>query len=374
MIRIKKEGRNEHRMKLMLKGSLILLCLVMLLTCVSCMKGPETDASVPEGMKLATCAGADYRLYVPTVWNTNTDYGVSGAYYNMLTQSTVSAQKYAITEEMRAAFANEPSRSHIEIFWEDHLLEPLRAYALGGEVELFAEETKSVTLHKLNAMQFSCGATVAGKELRLLHVIGEKTDDAFYVLTFTVDVSLYERLLPDVQKIVSAFVLADTPYEPFDYVKDLNEDAPAVEGMKIASGKDVKYLFYVPTDWVIDRNQTVYAAYDPEDRSSVSVVPYLPAEAEMRVSEYFALCEERMINTAGEDYQLIASGEKLDLGGREATVYEYTYRVGETVYRYKQVIAAYGSMIYSLTYTATPENYDAHLDEVDDIIKAFAFR
>lgn len=373
MIRIKKEGRNEHRMKLMLKGSLILLCLVMLLTCVSCMKGPETDASVPEGMKLATCAGADYRLYVPTVWNTNTDYGVSGAYYNMLTQSTVSAQKYAITEEMRAAFANEPSRSHIEIFWEDHLLEPLCAYALGGEVELFAEETKSVTLHKLNAMQFSCGATVAGKELRLLHVIGEKTDDAFYVLTFTVDVSLYERLLPDVQKIVSAFVLADTPYEPFDYVKDLNEDAPAVEGMKIASGKDVKYLFYVPTDWVIDRNQTVYAAYDPADRSSVSVVPYLPAEAEMRVSEYFALCEERMINTAGEDYQLIASGEKLDLGGREATVYEYTYRVGETVYRYKQVIAAYGSMIYSVTYTARPECFDAHLDEVNAILEAFAF-
>ena len=75
MIRITKEGRNEHRMKRMLKGSLILLCLVLLLACVSCMKGPESDASVPEGMKLATCAGADYRLYVPTVWNTNTDYG-----------------------------------------------------------------------------------------------------------------------------------------------------------------------------------------------------------------------------------------------------------------------------------------------------------
>ena len=93
----------------------------------------------------------------------------------------------------------------------------------------------------------------------------------------------------------------------------------------------------------------------------------------MRVSEYFALCEEKMINTAGEDYQLIASGEKLDLGGREATVYEYTYRVGETVYRYKQVIAAYGSMIYSVTYTARPECFDAHLDEVNAILEAFVF-
>ena len=374
MIRITKEGRNEHRMKLMLKGSLILLCLVLLLACVSCMKGPESDASVPEGMKLATCAGADYRLYVPTVWNTNTDYGVSGAYYNMLTQSTVSAQKYAITEEMRAAFANAPSRSHIEIFWEEHLLEPLRAYALGGEVELFAEETKSVTLHKLNAMQFSCGATVAGKELRLLHVIGEKTDEAFYVLSFTVDVSLYERLLPDMQKIVSTFVLSDTPYEPFDYVKGLDDEAPGLNGMKIASGKDVKYRLYVPEDWVIDRNQKIYAAYDPEDRSSVSVVPYLPDEAEMSVAEYFELCAKGMTNTAGEDFRILSQDEKIDLGGRQATVYVYTYRVGQTVYQYKQVIAAYGSMIYSLTYTATPENFEAHLDEVDDIIKAFTFR
>lgn len=361
-------------MKPIRKGLLILLCFVMLTACVSCMQEPETDSAVPEGMKVATCAGADYRLYVPTVWNLNTDYGVSGAYYNLLTQSTVSAQKYPITEEMRAAFLAEPSRSHIEVFWETYCLEPFRAYALGGEVEQNAEETKSVTLHKLNAMQFAYSATVAGNNLRILQVVGEKTDDAFYVLTFTADETIYDRLLPDVEKIISAFVLSDTPYEPFDYVKALDHDAPAISGMRIASGKDVKYRLYVPEDWVIDQNQTVYAAYDPEDRVSVSVVPYLPAEAEMRVAEYFELCEQMMLNTAGDDYRLISSGEKVDLGGREGTVYVYTYRVGGTVYQYKQIIAAYGSMIYSLTYTARPEHFEAHLGELDAIVEAFGFR
>lgn len=361
-------------MKRMKKGSLILLCFAMLLTLVSCFKGPDTDASVPEGMQIATCAGADYRLYVPTVWNVNTDYGVSGAYYNLATQSTVSAQKYAITEEMKALFAKEPDASHIEIYWKEYCLAPLKEYAFGGEVELFEEESKSVTLHKLNAMQYSYRAKIGGTDLRFLQVIGEKTDEAFYVLTLTADATLYERLVPDMEKIVSCFVLSDTPYEPFDYVKGLDDEAPELNGMKIASGKDVKYRLYVPEDWVIDRNQKIYAAYDPEDRSSVSVVPYLPDEEEMSVAEYFELCAKGMTNTAGEDFRILSQDEKIDLGGRQATVYVYTYRVGQTVYQYKQVIAAYGSMIYSLTYTATPENYEAHLDEVDDIIKAFTFR
>lgn len=361
-------------MKRIFKGSLILLCLAMLFTLASCMGNEETDSSVPEGMKVATCAGADYRLYVPTVWNLNTDYGVSGAHYNLATQSTVSAQKYEITEEMRTAFAAEPDTSHTEIFWKEYCLEPLKAYAFGGEVELFEEETKSVTLHKLNAMQYAYGAKVGGTDLRFLQVIGEKTDEAFYVITLTADATLYERLLPDMEKIVACFVLSDTPYEPFDYVKGLDDEAPALNGMKIASGKDVKYRLYVPEDWVIDQNQTVYAAYDPDDRVSVSVVPYLPEDAEMSVGEYFELCSKMMTNTAGDDFVILSQGDKVDLGGRQATVYVYTYRVGETVYQYKQVIAAYGSMIYCLTYTATPESFDAHLEELNDIIEAFDFK
>ena len=44
------------------------------------------------------------------------------------------------------------------------------------------------------------------------------------------------------------------------------------------------------------------------------------------------------------------------------------------VYDRPPVIAAHGSMIYSVTYTALPEHFDAHLDEVDRIIDAFVFR
>ena len=62
------------------------------------------------------------------------------------------------------------------------------------------------------------------------------------------------------------------------------------------------------------------------------------------------------------------------LGSREATVWEYTLTIGGVTYRYRQYIAAYRSMMYSLTYTATEENFDRHTAEVDRIVAAFSFR
>ena len=66
------------------------LCLTMLLCAVSC---AMTEEEAPQGMKIATAAGADYRFYGPALWNVNTAYGVSGAYYNYAKQSTVSMVK-----------------------------------------------------------------------------------------------------------------------------------------------------------------------------------------------------------------------------------------------------------------------------------------
>ena len=62
------------------------------------------------------------------------------------------------------------------------------------------------------------------------------------------------------------------------------------------------------------------------------------------------------------------------LGGGNALIYEYKYAVGAVTYQYLQVIVGYKGMIYNLTYTALPENFEANRADVDAIIQAFAFR
>ena len=54
--------------------------------------------------------------------------------------------------------------------------------------------------------------------------------------------------------------------------------------------------------------------------------------------------------------------------------YEYEYTVGGVTYRYLQIIIGYKSMIYNLTYTALPQNFEANRADVEAIIAAFTFR
>lgn len=364
-------------MKLFTKVASLLLTLTSLLCFASCSSDNVTDEQTPEGMKIATCAGEDFRLYVPTVWNESIDYGISGAYYNLSTQSTVSAKKYPITEDMRAQMAANTEKGSIQWFWETYCLSVVKSYAFGNEVEQ-KEEPASAVLGKLNAKQYHYYAKVNGVATEFLQVVGEKSD-AFYVLTFTMDETLYTPLLQDMQNMIGAFSIPGTPYEPEGYQKVLDENAEAPEGMKLASNKDVAYFFYVPTSWKVEPQETVFAAYVEEDRTSISVAPYMPAAESMSVAEYFEMvCKELTGFVSPQGFTMVSNKEepeKVDLGGRQASVYVYTCQIGGQVYYYKQWIAAYKSMIYAVTYTASSqETFDAHLTEADAIVSAFEFR
>lgn len=361
-------------MKLFSILSALLLCVAMILCCASCSLSEEDRA--PDGMKLATFAGEDFRFYVPTVWNLNTAYGISGAYYKLQTQSTVSMVKYALSSEMRnemvSAVEAGEAGSSIEWYWRNQCLLPIEAYSVGGSLTEIPEDRADTVLGGLNAKRYHATATVKGVKTHFVHVIGESSE-AFYVFTLTVDDSLYAECTDDAQAMLDNFKLA-SPYEPEKLGKELKEDENTPSGMQCASNDDVAYRFYVPTGWEINRNETVFSARVPSDRSNVSVVPFMPVADTMTPAEFFALCQERMKNTAGKDGYELLGESNVTLGGRDATAYEYTYRVGEVTYRYKQVITYYKGMIYSLTYTALPEHYEAHLAEVDAIIAAFAFR
>lgn len=359
-------------MKQLLRLTALLLCAVVLLSAVSCVR--DRDESIPEGMKLATAAGSDYRLYIPTAWNTNTSYGVSGGYYNLDVLSTVSVAKYEITQEMQEKIdRGEPDNfegGRLDWFWVNYCLTAIEEMSLSGSVAEFT--TSPDLIHQLNARRFTTSSIVSGTTLCFMQIVTER-EGAFYVFSYTADKEIYEALLAEVEKMLDHFVFAE-PYYPDNYIKDLSKDTSAPDGMKLASNDDVAYRFYVPSEWTVSRDESVFAAHLESDRSSVSVVPYSPEANSMSVAEYFTMTEEALKKLAGDGYEALGEPEKTELGGRQATVYYYTLTVGQTQYKYMQVIAAYKSMLYSMTYTALPENFDAHLSDVEEIIDAFEFR
>ena len=104
-------------------------------------------------------------------------------------------------------------------------------------------------------------------------------------------------------------------------------------------------------------------------------MPYLPkaGQTEYSVPMYFTESEEAMQLQFGEDYSYLGH-EDATLGGRKAHRYRFSIQVGETLYQYCQVIGAYKSMIYCVTYTATDAVFAAHLNEFDQIVAAFTYR
>ena len=156
------------------------------------------------------------------------------------------------------------------------------------------------------------------------------------------------------------------------------QDPNIPDGFLLAENEGADYYFYYPETWLLDRcDAGMTSAYVSEvDFSNVSVVPYMPSSDKiMNVMEYFEENKRLMLKTPGADFEMLnGDGVEVKIGGSPAMRYEYLYSIGGVEYRYLQIIAAYDGMFYNFTYKALPENYGTHMDDVNAILAAFAFR
>lgn len=347
----------------------ILAVLLTLGSLASCVK---KENNAPDGMMIASAAGADYLLYVPTTWNLNTFYGVSGAYRDAKEQSTVSVNRFP-----SEGFSAGEGENRNAAYWERVCLPLIRERLLDGKAEEYtADEEHSAhptVFGGQDAIYRHVTGISDGKTLHFVQVVAER-GAYFYVLTFVATDTVFSFCVNDVDKIIREFVFSETAYLPEDEAwKPAKVKAPA--GMKIASSNEVAYRFFVPEGWTVDREQRIFAAYDPTDRTNVSIIAYMPETSGMSVDEFFEMGTDLMTKTAdAEAFTLIGKNDSATLGTRPAMTYDFTYRIGGNTYRYRQLIAIYRGMFYTLTYTATEAHFEEHLDALEAIVGAFVFR
>ncbi|MBO7175942.1 MAG: hypothetical protein J6W14_01080 [Clostridia bacterium] len=149
-------------------------------------------------------------------------------------------------------------------------------------------------------------------------------------------------------------------------------DLEAPDGMQAASLEGVEYALYVPESWVVNKNSGVSGAYvSAYDKSNVTLISYIPNTA-MTAEQYWTVCEESY-KTEFDNYAFVESGS-VTMAGLPAPYYVYTATIGGDDYKFLQAIVGSNGIFYNLTYTATSEFYDAHIEEVMSIIEAFTFR
>jgi len=153
---------------------------------------------------------------------------------------------------------------------------------------------------------------------------------------------------------------SDDPYAP-----------PA--GMISATDNKADFCLYVPDEWQIDYTTAAAGAYySASDPSSVSVLAWDLDYTDTTVEEWW----ETNVNEVGIVFDDInvETEENITMSDVYGKKYVYTASLGDFQYKIMQAACIKGSSVYLFTYTAVPENYDLHLEDVAAMLEHFIIK
>jgi len=349
--------------------AIIFACLMLMSVLVSC-----NQDNTPDGYQLIACEGDKFRLYVPASWQSNAKGGITSAIYSMDDNVTVSVYVADDAGDMTA-----------EQYWAacmSRLGHELENFSWSGKTEKAVlggkAAIKTVYSAKATLMNHSTGklTEVTYKYMQVM----AKHDGEMYVLLYSSPEDRYDAHVAEIEGdsngagIIPYFVFAEA-YHSDDNDKQFSSDVTPPEGMKLISTDERAYRFFVPTEWKVNIRTEATAAYVDETdgtRSNVSVQMYMTGDESQTVEQYWSLCEQSYKEIFSH-YQLVSSDE-IQMDGIKAGKYVYDVATGGIEYRQLQAIVKKGAMFYVVTYTASPECFDSHLDDVQKMIESFDIR
>ena len=350
----------------------LLLCLILIPAFASC-----SDDGIPEGYQLIARDGDEFRLYVPTDWVDNTSSGVTSAYYSVDADVSVSVTVADdVTEEMT-----------VDDYWkkcDEEYTKELKGYTLitdecGSSVLGGKDARIKVFTAKMTTYNENKGSNVDG-DYKLMQVIA-KNNGKMYLLTFIAPLARYNDFKAnmlgskDDEGIIKYFEFA-TPYKSEDG-KKIPTNVKAPEGMKLASTDERAYRLFVPESWVIDMSTDATVAYVSEsDSSNVNVQMYMTSKTNETAEDHWNRLKTRY-DSIFSRCELI-SDEKQTVNGVLAHVYKLEVTSGGRDYIMIQAIykKSNSEMIYTVTFTATKENFEKndYEKDIENIIENFEIR
>ncbi|MBR3640007.1 MAG: hypothetical protein IKN50_05320 [Clostridia bacterium] len=175
-----------------------------------------------------------------------------------------------------------------------------------------------------------------------------------------------------IKKIVSIIAALSLAAAVFSGCSKKDPSVP--DGMKLASDPELAtYTFFVPESWSIDTQNASTRAYcSGTDRSFIMVMTGEMQYTDSTVDNWWesGLAELKALY---RNFELSVEGEETKLGGADAKRYVYSGDFDETSFKYSQVAAIKSGVIYIITYGATADKWDSHLDEVKMMIENFRF-
>ena len=349
----------------------IISCILIIIAVLSCFSAcGKKNGDAPDGMYSVTAAGEPFILYVPEGWTDNRDSGISSAYYSLADAVTVSARYYSPEIAEGVQFSLDAYvDSYIATFAQQN---PSFAVDENAKASTTLGEKEAIKYEYTFKREIAGNGVTENTDVLVIQCFTEHNGDVI-ILSFYCKESAYnseyEEMFNQIRK-------------NFAYTDKVMPDATPItdkktpEGMKIASFDNCEYIFYVPNTWVCDMSDKLSEAYfDESGRPNVTVTSFSPDEV-MKVDEYFAECEQIYKQEDGgiEGYELLSAGVERTVAEIGAKTYTFKAVYSGTEYKIMQTMLVYNDMIYTLTYTAIADRFDAHLADVEIMLNSFRFR
>ncbi len=328
--------------------SLTLVLLMLGASLVACKKKDD----VPDGMQSATVEGEPFVLYVPEGWTVNTKSGISSAYSYANDKMIASARYYAPTDAERSL--------------DDHIVACAESYAKTAK-DFYLVSREAALLGGKDARRLEYTMTDGGTNYTCVQYTA-RHGDVLVSLYFSYLTDRKDAVAETFESIRANFVLCEKGAVAQNEVVD--EKTP--EGMKIASGKNDAHRLYVPKTWVCFPESGRTEAYvDESGKPNVTVTLTVP-DTSMAIDEYLDSCKTRYAE-ALSGYEEIETKER-QVGGRRALTTTYRATYDGMTFCIMQTVLSDSEAMYSVTYTALDDRFDAHLADVERMLDTFTFR
>lgn len=154
------------------------------------------------------------------------------------------------------------------------------------------------------------------------------------------------------------------------------EESEVPKGMKLFSNEYVDYTAYIPESWIVNEpTATPYAYAGSQDASSINIVAQSLSneQIEAGLGAYWESYSESFKQNMPDFESVSEVTEGFLLDKTEASQYIYKGTVSGEKYQFQQTICMHGGYGYIITYTSTPELFNEHIEEVEQVINTFKF-
>ena len=341
----------------------LFIAVLSLLVLASC-----TSSDLPEGMQLVYGSDADgYYFYAPEEWTVSNVGEIKSAYASRIDTTSISFAEVKVEEKDGVSASDYFFNSYFDDTASE--LPDDAEITLRNKAETFGKEGYKAD----KAARYAYNYEYAGHKFGFIQILMEKSG-RFYIFTYcavmeernngTTYFDFYQ------EKLLSVI-------ENFKFVIPSGEKAPAPEYQKDSDGYILisdkalaGFMLYVPDTFTPDYSSAIVSA-SHQDGSNVTLTQ--ATATGVSVGQYWEMRKSEL-EAIVSDLTVVMEDDSADIGNaRNAISREYTYVYNGKTYHVYQVFCVTFTKGFTFTYTASEENYETHIEEIEKILEKVVF-